>query len=94
MTRTQNPKVMHGFNHLCQSFNYSMNPSIEGIIDSFALKVAKSQYQDCNDQMICKNAYGRELMANTPKPTDFTKHMVKDLDVDNGDAIVLVGIKQ
>ena len=101
MTRTQNPKVYSGFTRLCKDNNFLFSPDATSNIDQKCLSLAKefcthtggAFSSTCNDEQICKNIYGRELMRNTPIPNERSNKVMSKLNISQGDAIILVGRK-
>ncbi len=99
MTRTQNPKVYSGFMRLCQERGFLLSPDHDSKIDSPSLELAKAFSfrgggafsSECNNKQTCRGIYERELMGNTPLPNEATRKVMGELNVSNGDAIILVG---
>ncbi|MFH1173906.1 MAG: hypothetical protein V1725_02125 [archaeon] len=88
MTRTQNPIVVHAFRKLCEETGRDCFPN--GKLDQHALHIAHA-YADCSDEMICKGVYGRQLMDNTPAPGREERALFSTLDIEQGDAVILIG---
>ncbi len=99
MTRTQNPLVDHSFAKVCAQGGYVLHPE-EDYTDR-ALKIAREFSADVTDSMICKGVYNfgepcgpRALMYDTPAPTtERQKRIWSQMDVERGDAVILVGLK-
>lgn len=92
MTRTQNPLVVSGFKSLCDNNGFTFHPG-EIKERNNALKIAKNYFPEINSEFICKNAYGRALMDKTPAPEKNTSHILRNIDVCKGDAVILLGYK-
>ncbi len=92
MTRTQNPLVIKGFHDLCRNNGFRFSP--DGKVPERALHLAKAYDSRVEPELICRGVYGRELMDKTPEPSSATSRMFNSLDVQKGDAFILVGMKQ
>jgi hypothetical protein len=90
LTRTQHPKVVSGFEHVCRKLDFQV--SLDGISSS-ALEIARAFAPNCDENLVCSAVYGRELMANTPLPEYGTQKVLGSLNPNVGDAIILVGEK-
>ena len=91
MTRTQNPRVVSGFARLCDTLGFEMSPS--EIIKPEALAIARAYAPECTDGMVCHGVYGRELMGETPNPLGLAAGILRDVNPEKGDGIILVGKK-
>ena len=93
MTRTQNPRVYSAFRRLCLNTGRVISPLSDGRIDNLSLYLARAFFPLCTSEQVCLGVYGRELMAETPKPDESTKSVMGKLDNSVGDAVILVGRK-
>ena len=91
MTRTQNPKVYSAFRKLCLNTGRNVSPCFDGRIDGASLSLARAFFPECTDKQVCNGVYGRELMAETPRPDELTRFIMGKLDKSAGDAVILVG---
>lgn len=90
MTRTQNPVVIHSFKNLCDKLDFEFFPGGE-IIPKEILDIARDYSIDVDNHLICERVYGRALMDKTPLPRPELQELYKRIDVDDGDAIILIG---
>ncbi|MBS3074677.1 hypothetical protein J4447_04495 [Candidatus Pacearchaeota archaeon] len=98
MTRTQSPVVYRGFTKICSHQGLQVNPN--GVSPSpKALDIAKAFCGKTGEDFIVKGVYnfgegGRALMYDTPEPkTDIEKKIWSRLKINNGDAVIIVGVK-
>ncbi|MBT5023502.1 hypothetical protein HOK51_11065 [Candidatus Woesearchaeota archaeon] len=102
LSRTQNPAFYRVMKKMCDKYSYELMPGakIVGNEDDQdrALKIARSYDSNVCPNLIVKGVYfGRALMYDTPEPdTDsITESLIWNrLDVDSGDATMLVAIKK
>lgn len=94
IVRTQNPHMYGLFKTICEQSDLKLAPN--GSIPNSALELIKAYDSEIDENLIRKGIYfGRSLMPNTPEPNcDESKKIWKNLDVNNGDATYLVGLKQ
>ena len=95
MTRTQNPAVYRSFSRICSQRGYEVNPSGKGI-SMLARDIALGHSPEADERLIVRGIYfGRSLMNDTPTPkTEEEKRLWRHLNVDLGDALVIVGLRQ
>lgn len=91
MTRTQNPLVAQGFKNLCDRHRLYFYPSNEAPVPDLIKRIAQAYAPTADEHLICKGVYGRALMDTTPKPNEGTKYFFQSLDIECGDAIILLG---
>ncbi len=95
MTRTQNPKVYRSFSNICNDFGYLLYPNGSGQSEE-AISIAKSYCPETDGSLIVRNAYyGESLMKKTPEPEGMHEQKVfSGIDIEAGDALMLVGLKK
>jgi hypothetical protein len=93
MTRTQNPLVVTGFEDLCITNNYEFFPNGQGIPKN-VYELAKQYSPEVDQSLVCKGVYGRALMDKTPNPDKKTQKLFDKLEIEKGDAVILMGIKR
>ncbi len=94
VTRTQNPRIYAGFKRFCEEEGFQLFPNIFGIISPESVAIARAFASDCSGDQICYGVYGRELMANTPRADRSIASLFETIKPEQGDAMVLVGIKE
>ena len=85
----ENPKVVNCFFNICKTFSMQIEPYKK--ISHFAKSIAKAYDNNCNDSLISEGGYGRELMNNTPKAKGISKEVLRDININRGDAVIMVG---
>ncbi|MBS3169803.1 hypothetical protein J4210_04925 [Candidatus Woesearchaeota archaeon] len=94
LTRTQNPRVYAGFARFCQEGDFVLYPNATGEVGEESRAIANAFAPGCGDDQVCRGIYGRELMADTPKADGSIAQLFESLVPEQGDAMVLVGIKK
>ncbi|MBI4152604.1 hypothetical protein HY495_02740 [Candidatus Woesearchaeota archaeon] len=94
MTRTQNPVVYAQFRKLCLERGYACEPAGEQISPE-ALTIARTYSPAVEDSLIVRGVYWeRSLMADTPPAKgELEKKIWSQLNVEKGDAVIIVGIR-
>ncbi len=92
MTRTQNPIVYAQFRKLCEEKRYKFEPQGE-VVREETLAIAQAYSPEVERSMIVRGVYWkRSLMDDTPTPRgDLEKRIWSNLNVKNGDAVIIVG---
>ncbi|PIN75684.1 hypothetical protein COV18_02445 [Candidatus Woesearchaeota archaeon CG10_big_fil_rev_8_21_14_0_10_37_12] len=93
ITRTQNPIVYAGMAALAKRQGYKLSPTPDGELTSSGLAIARAKFPECDDSMVCRGVYGRELMARTPEPKKPLASLFERIDISRGDGFVLVAEK-
>lgn len=92
--RTQNPRVYAAFSRFCDTVYPNERETPEAIA---ALLKAFSEYLRCktDENFVVKGQYGHMLYGNEPSHKDLSDFFNKKLgmDLSNGDAVLLAGIK-
>jgi len=93
MVRTQNPIVMSFFAWLCEFFRMRMVTHLESKVQPALVRKALQQ-KFGNTELFCPGVYGRCLTGAPVEPkTKFSTELMRELDPDQGDALILVGIR-
>ncbi len=92
MTRTQNPVIYRSFSRLCREKDCELHPNGVDIPKNVKM-IAKAHSPDVDDNLVVRGVYfGRSLMDDTPKPKGEEIKVWSNLDVNSGDAVILIGI--
>ncbi len=95
MTRTQNPIVYAQFRKLCDEKGYVLEPQGE-VVEGETLAIAQAYSPEVEKSMITRGVYwNRSLMDDTPTPRgELERRIWSDLNVKNGDAVIIIGEKR
>ena len=91
ITITQNPRVYRGLRRAAEKLSWIIAPDGTKQVPIIK-KVVRSKFSGVDEHFVVKDAYfGSSLLADTPKPvTEDEKAVWSNLDVNNGDAVVIV----
>ncbi len=94
MTRTQNPIVYREFKKLCDKLRYTLDPK-NGTVSNLAIELAREFTPEVESNMVVRGVYwNRSLMDDTPEPkSELEREVWKNINLNNGDAVILVGSK-
>ena len=93
ISRTQHPVVYSAFKKLCNNHDMSISPRV-GNVFSRSFKIAKEMGLDINDQSVIIGAIRGEVLVETPSPPEDLIPLWNQIDLKNGDVLVMIGYKK
>ena len=93
ISRTQHPVVYSTFKKLCNNHDMSISPTV-GNVFSRSFKIAKEMGLDINDQSVIIGAIRGEVLVETPSPPEDLIPLWNQIDLKNGDVLVMIGYKK
>ena len=93
ISRTQHPVVYYAFKKLCNNHGMLISPTVDSVY-SGSFNIAKELGLDINNKSAIIGAIRGEVLAQTPPPPKDIIPLWKQIDLKNGDVLVMVGYKK
>ena len=93
ISRTQHPVVYNTFKELCSNHGMLISPTVNNVYPK-AFEITKELGLDINPHSAIIGAIRGEVLAKTPAPSEDLIPLWNQIDLKNGDVLVMIGYKE